>query len=286
MRRITFVLLTLFAFACVSFAQKSSGGASSGSAGSTGMSTGSASTGSVAGTTPTTTSTGQQTPLAPANPTTVNPGNPDAATGGSPLVPVSAVPTTNSNEQLNNATNSNIGGVGSTGGVGQVAPSFHLETQMPGAGVTANGTGSPAGVTNNGSPGNSSTLSGSVPVYDNPRASGSNNATSGPVIVDVAGDLAGMTFVNGGNAPAQQASEDSRSLGEVAAQYKRNRSVQAAHVYTNEDIDRLNARNDSGVMGPNQNVALPEGEGAPAQQQQPAVKRNQKRSPFTPQRPK
>jgi hypothetical protein len=216
----------------------------------------------------------------------VNPGNPEAPTGGSPMVPGSSVPTTTSNDQLNNFNGSNTNGVGSTGGVGQIAPSFHLETELPPPGVTENGTGT-AGVTNGGPAGNSSSLSGSVAVYDTPGrgARADNGASSGPEIVDVAGDLAGMTYA-GSNLPAQQA-EDTRSLGEIAAQYKRNRSVQAAHVYTNEDIDRLNARNDAGVMGANQNVALPEGEGAPAQQQQsPALKKNQKRSPFTPQTPK
>jgi hypothetical protein len=126
-------------------------------------------------------------------------------------------------------------------------------------------------------------MASSVAVYDNAtRGANPNNGAGGPAIIDVAGDLAGMTFVNG-NLPAEQAA-DNRSLGEIAAQFRRQRNTQA-HVYTNDDIARLNARNDVSIMGANQNVALPQGEGAPAQQQ-PAVKKNQKRTPFTPQAPK
>jgi len=72
--------------------------------------------------------------------------------------------------------------------------------------------------------------------------------------------------------------------------YKRSRATQNARVFTNEDIQRLNARNDVNTMGANQDQTLPQGEGeveatAPPQQPQQPVK-GQKRSPFTPKQPK
>lgn len=254
MRRLSLVLLTVIAFACAGFAQKSSSGST------TAVPSAPPSGSQVNTTTPATTApatTGTQTPLAPGTTSTVNPGTPEAPTGGSPMVPGSSVPTATSNQQLNNATTGN--GVVSVGAGGQVVQSFHLDTQPDGTEVAvpnAPGSGSPI-------------LPSTAPVV-----------SSGEAAAPVSTDMSGMVYVSG-NLPQQQV--DSRSLGEIAAQYKRNRSVQAAHVYTNEDIDRLNARNDVNVMGPNQNAALPQGEGAPAQQ--PAVKKSQKRSPFTPQRP-
>ena len=274
MQRLNLIPLMVLAVACLGYAQKSGGTAAT-------TSTGTATTGTMPAnsgtTTPgaTTPSVGPatETPMAPANPTTVNPGNPGAVTGGSPIVPSSSVPTVNSNSTLQNATTNDGVVNGRAAGTGPVVQTFHLETQTSGtetAVPNAPGTGSP---------------------IVNPTSTSSNALpTSGPEIIS-AGDLAGMTYVGAVGAPAgasanqpAMAQVDNRSLGEIAAQYKRAHSTQNARVITNDDVARLNARNDINVMGPNNNTALPQGETAtpPARRQPQQQQPPQKRSPFTP----
>jgi hypothetical protein len=265
MQRLNLILLMILAVACLGYAQKSgsTGAVSGGTAATMPANGGTTTPGS------TTPSIGRatETPMAPTNPTTVNPGNPGAPTGGSPIVPSSAVPTVNSNSTLQNAVNNGVIGNGGAG-TGQVVQSFHLETQTSGAETAvpnAPGTGSP--------------------ILSQPNANA--DLATGPEMV-TPGDLAGMTYAGAVGAPAgasanqpQAAQVDNRSLGEIAAVYKRAHATQNSRVFTNDDVQRLNARNDVNVMGPNNNTALPQGETAtpPQVQQQQAP---QKRSPFTP----
>jgi hypothetical protein len=295
-QRLCFILILSLAVACAGFAQSaggSSAGASGGAAGSTGTTTGTATTGTApaqggtAATTPLAppagagvsnapaNGTAQQTPMAPPAGSGVDPA--PAATGTN-----NANGTGNENNTGNNTTtnsNSNLTGgiVGSSTGATPTTPLVHLETVMPGPGASSNQPGAPAGASSMtnpvGSPSSPTTYT--VPMQENTQQPqfNPNAASTGPMIQD----MNGLVFANG--AVSAEAT-DNRSLAEVAQQYKRNRATQNARVITNDDIARLNARNDVNVMGANQNAALPQGEGAaPAANAAPA---NRKRSPFTP----
>jgi hypothetical protein len=299
-RRLSFILLLSAVFAWAAFAQTgtSSGGTSGGSATGT-SSTGTATTGTgTTGTAPAPGSTAATTPIAPpagsgvtgTAPATggtaaTTPIAPPAGSGVDPATGTATSGTTNANGtgvNTNNNTGFNGGVVGNTTGGAPMAPEVHIETVMPAPGATSNQPGAPAGATSMtnpvGTPSSPNTFS--VPVQENatqpqrdPNA-GSNAATMQ--------DMNGLVFANG--AVSAEAA-DNRSLAEIAAQYKRGRSTQNARVITNDDIARLNARNDVNVMGANQNAALPQGESAAAPaQQQPATAApaNRKRSPFTP----
>ena len=278
MQRLNLVLVLILGLACFGFAQKSGGAAGT----STGMSTTApANTGTTTpGTTTPSTGSSTLTPIAPAEPTTVNPGNPDATTGGSPIVPQSTVPTNDSNTQLQN---SSVGGVTTGGGTGApVTPNFHLETELPPAGVSSTVSGATPGISSSavGAGQNSGPQTYTVPVLQNvPSPQPNANAAAGSSSIQ---DTYGMQYA-GASFAAQAA--DNRSLAEIAAQYKRSRATQNARVITNEDIARLNARNDVNVMGTNANTALPQGEtAAPPAQAQPQSSPKQKRSPFSPKR--
>lgn len=280
MHRQILILIVLFAVAGAC-AQTSSGSSSRGTvppAPPAGSSATTTTTAPAPNAMPTT--SGQQTPLAPGTTTTVNPGNQTAPTGGAPIVPGSAVPTSNT------TSTTNTGVVGTTTTVapaGAVTPSFHIETQMPPAGVSSTVTGVPAGVSSSGGAGqNSAPTTYSVGVMNSPRndVNPNPNAESVPNIADVSG------MVYAGAAFAGEAA-DNRSLGEIAAQFKRNRATQNARVITNEDIARLNARNDVNVMGAADNAALPQGEeAAPAEPQAQPRPKPHKRSPFAPKLPR
>src|SRR3954463_652038 len=195
----------------------------------------------------------------------------------------------NGNNGSNNNGNVSSFGTGSTSPQGAISPEIHLETAMPGPGVTSSQPGLPAGATNSqsnmGTPSSPTTYS--VPVQRNASQPTRNlNADTGRSDAPIQ-DTNGMIYAG---ASYTGEPEDNRSLAEVAAQYKRNRATQNARVFTNEDFQRLNARNDANVMGSNQNAALPQGEGdaqqQQQQQQQAAPANGQKRSPFTPKQPK
>jgi len=169
-----------------------------------------------------------------------------------------------------------------------VAPEIHLETVMPAAGASSNQPGAPAGASS--TPANGATASApttyTVPVEKN-TAQPMRDSNAAASRSDAVQDTHGMVYAGAvySGEPA-----DNRSLAEIAAQYKRSRATQNARVFTNEDIQRLNARNDVNTMGANQDQTLPQGEGeveatAPPQQPQQPVK-GQKRSPFTPKQPK
>ena len=249
MQRLIFVFIVIFAVACAGFAQ-SSGSipmAPPAGAGVSGNATGSPS---------------GQTPLAPAP--------------GEGVTPAAGASTTNNGNVTSTGVTTSGGVIGTTVGAGPVAPEVHLETAMPGPGASSSTAGAPAGVSSNpnnvGTPSSPTTYTVSA-IENAAQPKVDSNAAAGPAAIQ---DTNGMVYA--GAAYSGEA-VDNRSLAEIAAQYKRGRVTQNAHVYTNADVARLNPRNDVNVMGANQNASLPQGEGdAP----QTTAKKNQKRSPFAP----
>lgn len=250
MHRFTLILLVLLTVACVGYAQTSS-----------------------------------STPPAPPAGSAV--AAPQPAQPGTVLPPEPGTTATDNAGNVSSGAKVNtlgVAGIVGTAAPGAVTPEIQFVTVMPPAGATSNMPGTPAGATSSPAPlPASAPMTYSVGVQRNAvREQPSPSAASEE---SMALDLSGAVFVG---ATAPQEAVDNRSLGEIAAQYKRNRATQNARVITNEDIARLNARSEMNVMGTQDNAALPQGEeAAPADAQQPQpLPKGKKHSPFAPKLPK